>query len=150
MRTVNAGTMRGVRIGAGPPGEAGRGVAAPRVRVSYWCASNHETAPDFAETAEIPGSWVCRCGRPAGRDPGQVPPGPPALRAEHKSHLGHVKERRSEAEGEALIAWALDRLRSRRGIRPARRQADADVHGPQPAATVPAAPGSAAGRRPRP
>jgi len=148
MRTVNTGTMRGTKIGAGAPGESERGgIVAARVRVSYWCASKHETVPSFATGAVIPDSWVCRCGRPAGRDPGQVPPGPPGFRAEQKSHLDHVKERRSEAEGEALIAWALQRLHSRHGIRPARRQADVDVDvdGPVIAATLPAAPGSAAG-----
>jgi hypothetical protein len=147
MRTVNTGTMRGLRIGAGPPGEAERGDAAPCVTVSYWCANNHETAPNFAETAEIPGTWVCmRCGQPAGQDEGN-PPAPERVRmvrhAQEKTHLDHVKERRSKADGEAILAWALDRLRSRHGIRPARRQAD--VHGPVIAATLSAAPASAAG-----
>src|SRR6266853_5113364 len=144
MRTVNTRTMRGARIGAGAPGEPDSGVVAARVVVSYWCASKHETTPSFATGAVIPDSWVCRCGRPAGRDPGQVPPDPPAFRAEQKRHLDHVKERRSEADGEALITWALQRLRSRHGFRPARRQADVDVHGPVIAATLPAAPGPVA------
>src|SRR6266853_5958037 len=145
MRTVNTRTMRGARIGAGAPGEPDSGVVAARVVVSYWCARKHETTPSFATGAVIPDTWVCRCGRPAGRDPGQVPPDPPASRAEQKSHLDHVKERRSEADGEALITWALDRLRGRRGIQPARRQADVDVREPVIAATLPSVPGSVAG-----
>jgi hypothetical protein len=136
--------MRGLRIGAGPPGEPERGTAAPRVLVSYWCAGKHETTPNFATGAVIPDSWVCRCGRPAARDLGQVPPDRPAFRAEQKSHLDHVKERRNAADGEALITWALDRLRRRHGITPSRSQAvrrrDVDVHGPVIAATLPAVP----------
>jgi hypothetical protein len=142
MRTVNTGTMRGLRIGAGPPGEPERGTAAPRVLVSYWCASKHETTPNFATGAVIPDSWVCRCGRPAAL--GQVPPDPPAFRADQTSHLDHVTERRSAADGAALLAWALDRLRSRHGITPSRPQAvprrEVDVHVPVTAATLPAVP----------
>ncbi|HZC39423.1 MAG TPA: RNA polymerase-binding protein RbpA, partial [Streptosporangiaceae bacterium] len=40
--------IRGSRVGAGPMGEAERGEAAPRVRVSFWCANQHETLPSFA------------------------------------------------------------------------------------------------------
>ena len=61
-----------------------------------------------------PQLWDCpRCGLPAGRDE-QAPPAPP--RAEpYKTHLAYVKERRSDADGEAILAEALARLRQRRG-----------------------------------
>jgi RNA polymerase-binding protein len=72
----------------------------------------------FAATASIPEFWTCRCGQPAGLDKGN-PPEPEqfaSLRfpAEQKSHQAYVRERRSQADGEALIEWALDRLHARR------------------------------------
>ncbi|BCB78584.1 hypothetical protein Pflav_049940 [Phytohabitans flavus] len=52
--------------------------------------------------------------RPAGGLDQLNPPGP--ARAEpYKSHLAYVKERRSDADGEALLAEALAALRRRRG-----------------------------------
>jgi hypothetical protein len=50
-------------------GEAERGEAAPRVYISFWCASGHEVSPSFASDAEIPELWDCpKCGAPAGQD----------------------------------------------------------------------------------
>jgi hypothetical protein len=91
-------------------GEAERGEAAPRVRVSFWCANRHETLPSFASEAAIPETWECpRCGYPAGRDM-EHPPGPPRSEP-YKTHLAYVKERRSDADGAAILAEALARLR---------------------------------------
>jgi rubredoxin len=108
--------IRGSRIGAGPMGEAERGDSAPRVWISYWCANGHETRPSFSEDAgtEIPETWDCpRCGFPAGQDK-DAPPSP--VRNEpYKTHLAYVKERRSDADGEAILAEALGALRARRG-----------------------------------
>jgi RNA polymerase-binding protein len=72
----------------------------------------------FAATASIPEFWTCRCGQPAGLDKGN-PPAPEqfaSLRfpAEQKSHLAYVRQRRSQADGEALIEWAIERLHERR------------------------------------
>jgi len=82
--------IRGSRVGAGPMGEAERGEAAPRV----W----------------IPDTWECpRCGNPAGQNE-QAPPKPPRVEP-YKTHLAYVKERRSDSDGEAILAEALARLR---------------------------------------
>ncbi len=108
--------IRGSRVGAGPMGEAERGEAAPRVGVSYWCANGHETRPSFAEGAadEVPATWDCpRCGFPAGQD--QAHPPSPQRNEPYKTHLAYVKERRSDADGEAILTEALEALRSRRG-----------------------------------
>ena len=61
-----------------------------------------------------PATWECpRCGQPAGRSASQ-PPG--ASRSEpYKTHLAYVKERRTDAEGAAILAEALAKLRQRRG-----------------------------------
>ncbi len=107
--------IRGSRVGAGPLGEEERGESAPRQMVSYYCARGHVTSPSFAiaEDSEIPFEWDCpKCGLPAGLD-ADNPPEP--LRNEpYKTHLAYVKERRTNAEGEALLDEALEALRARR------------------------------------
>lgn len=93
-------------------GEAERGDAAPRLRVSFWCAKGHESRPSFATDAAIPDTWDCpRCGLPAGTDQ-SAPPIPHKVEP-YKTHLAYVKERRSDADGEAILAEALGRLRSK-------------------------------------
>ena len=102
--------IRGSRVGAGPMGEAERGEPAPRRRISYWCANAHESRPSFADEAEIPDTWDCpRCGMPAGQDR-ETPPTAPKNEP-YKTHLAYVKERRSDADGEAILAEALAKLR---------------------------------------
>lgn len=102
--------IRGSRVGAGPMGEAERGEPAPRRRISYWCANAHESRPSFADDAEIPDTWDCpRCGLPAGQDR-ETPPSAPKNEP-YKTHLAYVKERRSDADGEAILAEALAKLR---------------------------------------
>ncbi|WP_214370408.1 RNA polymerase-binding protein RbpA [Pseudonocardia sp. H11422] len=107
--------IRGTRVGAGPIGESERGETAPRERISYYCSNGHETKPSFAAEAEIPESWDCpRCGLPAGRD-NQSPPAPPRNEP-YKTHLAYVKERRSDADGAAILEEALGRLRASREL----------------------------------
>jgi hypothetical protein len=105
--------IKGSRVGAGPMGEAERGDAAPRVRVSYFCANGHETTPTFAVDAQLPDSWDCpRCGLPASRDE-QNPPPPPKIEP-YKTHLAYVKERRTDQEAAEILQEALQTLRDRR------------------------------------
>jgi rubredoxin len=97
-------------------GESERGQAAPRIPLSYWCANGHETRPTFAEEAveEAPVTWDCpRCGFPAGQD--RENPPSPSRNEPYKTHLAYVKERRTEADGAALLDEALASLRARRG-----------------------------------
>ncbi|HVN13150.1 MAG TPA: RNA polymerase-binding protein RbpA [Kineosporiaceae bacterium] len=115
---ASGNAIRGSRVGAGPMGEAERGDSAPRLQISYWCSNGHETRPSFSEEAgaQPPELWDCpRCGFPAGQD--QLNP-PSAPRNEpYKTHLAYVKERRSDADGEAILQEALDSLRARKIIR---------------------------------
>ena len=105
--------IRGSRVGAGPMGEAERGEAAPRLRVSFWCANAHETRPSFADDAAIPDTWDCpRCGFPAGQDRDN-PPAQTKIEP-YKTHLAYVKERRSDTDGAAILDEALSRLRAAR------------------------------------
>ena len=107
---VGGNAIRGTRVGAGPSGESERGEAAPRRRVSYWCANGHESKPSFAMDAEVPDEWDCpRCGLPAGQDE-ENPPARPQTEP-YKTHLAYVKERRSDADGAAILEEALSRLR---------------------------------------
>jgi rubredoxin len=93
-------------------GEAERGDAAPRTRVSFWCANGHETRPALASDAAIPETWDCpRCGLPAGTDR-EHPPAAPKTEP-YKTHLAYVKERRSDADGEAILNEALAKLRDK-------------------------------------
>ena len=109
---ASGNAIRGSRVGAGPMGEAERGDSAPRIRISYWCSNRHETRPSFVEdsTVQPPETWYCpRCGLPAGRDRDN-PPAPPRNEP-YKTHLAYVRERRSAADGEAILAEALAKLR---------------------------------------
>ena len=109
---VSGNAIRGTRVGAGPVRWTERGDQAPRQSVTYWCANGHETEPSFAAEVAPPALWDCpRCGLPAGQDQA-APPEPPRPEP-YKTHLAYVKERRSDADGEALLAEALERLRRR-------------------------------------
>ncbi len=110
---ASGNAIRGSRVGAGPMGEAERGESAPRLRISYWCANGHETRPSFAEdmSSQIPDTWDCpRCGLPAGRDQDNPPAAP--RNEPYKTHLAYVRERRTDADGEAILAEALEKLRT--------------------------------------
>lgn len=103
--------IRGSKVGSGPRGDSERGDTAPRVVVSYWCEAGHQTQPSFAEGAVVPQQWECpSCGQLAGPDRDNPPV--PAPNAPYKTHLAYVRERRSEAEGETLLAEALAKLRA--------------------------------------
>ena len=106
--------IRGSRVGAGPMGEAERGEAAPRQNVTYFCSHEHRTMIAFAVEATVPHTWDCpRCGLPAGQD--EANPPAPHTNEPYKTHLAYVRERRSDADGDALLEEALTRLQSRRG-----------------------------------
>jgi rubredoxin len=103
--------IRGSRVGAGPMGETERGEAAPRRRVSFWCANGHESRPLFAADAQIPDEWECpRCGFPTNRDKDNPPT--PAKVEPYKTHLAYVRERRDDTDGEAILNEALETLRN--------------------------------------
>ncbi len=110
MRTVNNGAMRGTRVGSGPPGEPySRGFPVAKVVVLYYCANGHRTTVPFIGTATPPPQWECRvCSQPAGTDP-LDPPSLVARNMGEKTHLGHVRDRRTQAEGDLLMAESLAR-----------------------------------------
>jgi hypothetical protein len=114
MRTMKTGAVRATRVGSGPAGEPyGGGFTVAKIVVPYDCANGHRTTVPFISTVIVPPQWECRvCSQPAGTIPID-PPQPDSSRAAGymggKTHLGHVKSRRSAAEGEALMAESLAR-----------------------------------------
>jgi hypothetical protein len=114
MRTMKAGAMRATRVGAGPAGEPySGGFTVAKIVVPYHCANGHRTTVPFISTVIVPPQWDCRvCSQPAETMPSDPPPPESSPAAEYlggKSHLGHVKSRRSPAEGDALMAESLAR-----------------------------------------
>lgn len=111
---ASGNAIRGSRVGAGPMGEAERGDAAPRVHISYWCSNGHETRPSLRRGARH--GAARDVGLPALRLPGRPgqgePPAPPKVEP-YKTHLAYVKERRSDADGAAILDEALSTLRER-------------------------------------
>ena len=90
-------------------GEAERGEAAPRKKISFYCSNGHESQPSFAQDAAAPTEWDCpRCGLPAGTDK-ENPPAAPVTEP-YKTHLAYVKERRSEGEANAVLDEAMKNL----------------------------------------
>ena len=108
--------IRGSRVGSGPMGEQDRGYHADRISISYWDALGNETVRYFAANLppeEIPDVIDSpNSGLPAGRDKDNPPQ--LAKMEPYKTHLAYVKERRTHAEAEQLLAEALDQLRARR------------------------------------
>ena len=104
-------TLRGARLG-GQSFEDERGIEfAARQRIAYVCATGHEFEIPMAAEADVPALWECpRCGGESLRSDG--------VRAEAKeekpvrTHWDMLRERRSIAELEDLLAERLDLLRS--------------------------------------
>ena len=104
------GGIRGSQVGAGPMGENERGEVAARRLVSYWCGNGHEIRIGFALEAVVPEVWDCpKCGLVAGPDRDNVPE--PVSAAPYKTHLGYLRQRRSQEEGDILLEEALAKLR---------------------------------------
>ena len=115
---ASGNAIRGTRVGSSPvrwvDATAERTEAVPRRAVGFWCANGHHTEHAFAADVPVPATWDCpRCGQPAGQDEDNPPARPQT--EPYKTHLAYVKERRSEADGAAILAEAMQRLRQRRG-----------------------------------
>jgi len=84
---------------------------APRQEIGYDCPNQHHFALTFAEEAEIPALWECpRCGAESLRADGVRPEAKDEKPA--RTHWDMLRERRSIAELEDLLAERLDLLRS--------------------------------------
>ena len=61
-------SLRGMSIGAKSLESDSNVDFAAREEVAYVCPNNHRTILPFAEGAEIPDEWECRCGSSARRE----------------------------------------------------------------------------------
>jgi hypothetical protein len=91
-------------------GEAGVELA-PRRTLGFDCALGHNFGIVFAEEAELPAVWDCpRCGEPATRSDGFSAEAKDVKRV--RTHWDMLRERRSLAELEELLAERLTLLKS--------------------------------------
>ena len=104
-------SLRGSGLGAKSFEDEAGVEFAPRQEVSYDCPRKHHFTLTFAEEAEIPAVWECpRCGGESLRSDGERP----ELKEEKppRTHWDMLRERRTIAELEDLLAERLDLLRS--------------------------------------
>lgn len=93
-----------------------RGAAlASRRETQYWCARDHVTKVPFAEDADPPEQWLCyACGAPAGLTRGTPPPALVRPRVFPRTPHEFLMMRRTEEDGDRLLAEAVAELRRRR------------------------------------
>jgi RNA polymerase-binding protein len=111
-------TLRGSRLGA-VSYETDYGIdVAARQSAEYECPNGHSFSIQFADDAEVPGTWECR------RDgtTAELTNGPAPERKRTKpprTHWDMLIERRSIADLEEVLAERLEVLRARRGVKSA-------------------------------
>ncbi len=103
------GALRGTRLGAASFENADNVIFAPRQTVFFDCPNGHEIAVPMSAEAELPSLWECHCGASALLRDG-VQPTPKAVKPT-RTHWDMLRERRSIAELEELLAERLEILR---------------------------------------
>lgn len=86
----------------------------PRQRIGFACSRDHQFSIVFACEVDLPAEWACpRCGTDARRTGGEyaLTPGDKPRR----THWDMLRERRTTAELEVLLAERLALLRASRG-----------------------------------
>jgi hypothetical protein len=102
--------LRGSGLGAKSHAEPNSVELAPRQEIGFDCAKGHHFTVVFAEEAALPTEWECsRCGEMARRSDG-VEPEVKETKAV-RTHWDMLRERRSIAELEDLLAERLDEIR---------------------------------------
>ena len=101
--------LRGTRLGTTSL-ETDVGVRfAARMEAKYDCPNGHTVVLPFAEDADVPALWECRCGAEALLRDGERPEEKNAK--PQRTHWDTLLERRSIAELEELLDERLDLLR---------------------------------------
>jgi hypothetical protein len=97
-----------------PSNQTDRGAKpAPSSWVQYWCALDHQTLVRFAADAPAPDAWSCKdCGGPSALVRGTAPAGL-RPRVFPRTPYEFLMMRRTEAEGDRLLAEAVADLRRR-------------------------------------
>ncbi len=84
---------------------------APRTQVSYRCQAGHDFAVILSAGAELPETWVCRCGASAHRAGSCIAV---AADSDHERRMTQLRGRRSPAELEQILADRLAELAAMR------------------------------------
>ncbi len=104
-------SLRGTGLGAKSFEDEAGVEFAPRREVGFDCPRQHHFSLVFAEEAEIPSLWECpRCGAESLRSDGHRPEAKEEKPI--RTHWDMLRERRSIAELEDLLAERLTLLRS--------------------------------------
>jgi hypothetical protein len=109
---MNSRSLRGTRLGSLSMETDENVLAAPRQEATYDCPNDHVTILPFSVEADVPATWVCRCGATAvlrDHDKPDEKPGKP-----QRTHWDMLLERRSEEDLQALLDQRLELLRAGR------------------------------------
>jgi hypothetical protein len=102
--------LRGSGLGSKSHADPSAVELAPRQEISFDCVKGHHFTVVFAEEAELPTEWECsRCGEKARRSDGVEPEVKETKPV--RTHWDMLRERRSIAELEDLLAERLDEIR---------------------------------------
>ncbi|MDN6853861.1 MAG: RNA polymerase-binding protein RbpA [Bifidobacterium crudilactis] len=99
-------SLRGMSIGAKSLESDDNVDFAARMDVAYVCPKGHRTILPFAEGAEIPDEWECRCGSIAKRE-GEHDSQADEITKPTRTHWDMLLERRSEDEVKTLLEKRL-------------------------------------------
>lgn len=103
-------SLRGMSIGSRSM-ETEEGVEyADRIQVRYDCPQGHTIVMTFADDADVPATWECRCNSLALRHNAEMPEPKPTKPV--RTHWDMLLERRSREELEELLTERLELLRS--------------------------------------
>ena len=95
-------SLRGMSIGAKSLESDDNVDFAARMEVAYVCPRGHRTILPFAEGADIPSEWECRCGATAHREDDKDNTGADVAKPT-RTHWDMLLERRSEDELKTLL-----------------------------------------------
>jgi hypothetical protein len=100
-------SLRGMSIGAKSLESDDNVDFAARMDIAYVCPNGHRTILPFAEGAEIPTEWECRCGSIAHRENAEDA-GADEITKPTRTHWDMLLERRSEDELQELLKKRLE------------------------------------------
>jgi ribosomal protein S27E len=108
--------LRGTRLGATSYENDRNTDLAPRQEIAFDCPKGHHFTVPFAAEAEVPTTWECRvCGATAFTSTGGLPT--PKKVKPPRSHWDMLRERRSIADLEQVLAERLALIRGGQGTR---------------------------------
>ena len=99
-------SLRGMSIGAKSLESDDNVDFAARVDVAYVCPKGHRTILPFAQGADIPEEWECRCGNIAHKE-GDEDIQDDEFNKQSRTHWDMLLERRSEEELKTLLEKRL-------------------------------------------